>query len=257
MNARTMLSRPAQCLAIAIALGASPMADAAGQQNGDGVPVDRPLATRSELETLARQLQSSDAEALARVKARLAEGDFRPGDLVWIQVQNEETLSDTFEIGPDRELRLPAPTVGTLPLKGVLRSELDEHVQEYISKFVRDPVARARPLMRISIQGEVAQAGYHALPADAVLADALTAAGGATAEADMRKLRIERNGEKIWKGKELQEAIANRGTIDQMGLQDGDRLIIDRRNAGFQENLRFMYLVVALAGGVYGLSRAF
>jgi hypothetical protein len=42
-----------------------------------------------------------------------------------------------------------------------------------------------------------------------------------------------------------------------MGLQDGDRLIVDRRNAGFQENLRFMYLVVALAGGVYGLSRAF
>jgi len=256
MNSRTTTSRSARCFAVAVALGATLTANAAAQQNGERTPGDRPLAKRSELETLAQQL-SGDAAALARVRARLAEGDFRPGDLVWIQVQDEEALSDTFEIGPDRELRMPAPTVGTLPLKGVLRSELDEHVQTYIARFVRDPVARARPLMRISVQGEVAQAGYHALPADAVLADALTAAGGATAEADMRKLRIERNGEKIWKGKELQEAIANRGTIDQMGLQDGDRLIIDRRNAGFQENLRFMYLVVALAGGVYGLSRAF
>lgn len=255
MNARTMLSRSGHCLALAIVLSGLLSGDGAAQENGERTPVDRPLAKRSELEALAKQ--SGDDAMLTRVRARLAEGDFQPGDLVWIQVQNEEALSDTFEIGPDRELRMPAPTVGTLPLKGVLRSELDEHVRKYIARFVRDPVARARPLMRISIQGEVAQAGYHALPADAVLADALTAAGGATAEADMRKLRIERNGEKIWKGKELQEAIANRGTIDQMGLQDGDRLIIDRRNAGFQENLRFMYLVVALAGGVYGLSRAF
>lgn len=225
--------------------------------------VERALATRAELTTEAKRLEASaarnaeTASLLARARARLAEGDFRPGDLILLDVQDEPTLSDTFAVDGNRELRLPAPTVGTLSLVGVLRSEAPEKVTEYIGRFVQAPVVKVSPLIRLTIQGEVVRAGVYGVPADAVLADALMASGGATAQADFKKVRVERDGRTIMDARTLSQALADGRTIDAALLKNGDRLVIARRPDGFRENLRFVWIVVSLAGGVYGLSRAF
>lgn len=246
-------------LAVAVlALAPAP----AGAQKPEPSAADRPLATRAELEALARQLAagagSDGAARLARVRARLEGGDFRPGDRLVVTVQGEASLSDTFSVGPTRELLLPSPTVGTLDLAGVLRSELEARVQEYVSRFVLDPVVRARPLLRVSVEGEVVRAGYYDVPADAPLADVLMAAGGATARAEMRKLRIEREGEEILEGSTLERAVADGWTLDEAGLRSGDRLVVERRrDGGLEGNLRFLWVVLSIAGSIYGLSRAF
>lgn len=220
----------------------------------------RPLASRDALEAAAQRLQQqgSTSAALSHVRARLAVGDFRPGDLVLLEVQGDTALTDTFTVGPRRELQLPAPAVGTLSLEGVLRSELEEKLTAFIARFVRDPVVRARPLVRLSIQGEVEDAGYYGVPADAPLADAIMAAGGTTALANMKTLRIERDGRPILKGSALQRAIADGRTIDEVNLRGGDVITVDRRpTTAWSEHLRIVALVVSIAGGVYGLSRAF
>jgi protein involved in polysaccharide export with SLBB domain len=250
-------------LCIGLIACASVMNQAAGQEEFDTLAVSRPLATRATLEDLATRLQQRSgsehaAAALARVRARLEEGDFQQGDRVLLEVQGEEALTDTFEVGPERELRLPSPVVGSLPLKGVLRAEFETHVTEFLGRFLQNPVVRARPLIRLSIQGEVARAGVHAVPADAVLADALMAAGGTTPDADMEKLRIERNGEAIWEDDELREALADGRTVDEARLRDGDQIVVERRDEnGLTENLRFLWVIVSVAGGIVSLSRIF
>jgi protein involved in polysaccharide export with SLBB domain len=254
----TFPRRPAASVIVALLLLARP----AGAQDPPDSTAARPLAERPALEAAAKQLERDGGPGrlalLARVRARLADGDFAPGDRVLLEVRDEPALSDTFEVGPTRELTLPSPTVGTLPLRGVLRSELEARVTEYLAQFLQRPVVRARPLLRLSIQGEVVRAGFYGVPADAVLADALMAAGGTTRDADMRKMRIERDGEAVWEGRPLQEAVATGRTLDQAFLRDGDQIVIAKRKAGgFEGNLRFLWIVVSLAGGIYGLSRAF
>lgn len=212
-------------------------------------PADRPLATREELQDVMRKAGAS--ETAARIKARLAEGDFRRGDRIVLEVQSESTLTDTFTVTGQRELLLPPPTVGALSLQGVLRSELQDKVTAYIARFRQNPVVRAYPLLRLSVQGEVAHAGVYNVPADGRLGDALMAAGGTTQYAKTDKMYIERNGEKIWEGQSFEVH------IDSLGLRDGDQIVVGGKRPGGTDALRMAALLVSIAGGLYGLSRAF
>lgn len=216
----------------------------------DGKTAERALATREELQ--AALDRAANAELAARIRARLSEGDFRRGDRIVLEVQSESTLTDTFTVGARQDLLLPPPTVGVLELKGVLRSELQDKVTAYIARFRQNPVVRAYPLIRLSIQGEVANGGVYSVPAEGRIADAVMAAGGTTQYAKANKILIERNGEKIWEGSTMELH------LDELGLRDGDQIVIGSDRPGrTTDNLRFIALIVSIAGGIYGLSRAF
>ena len=237
----SMLSRLVQVTAL---LAMIPVALTAQDQKA----VNRPLATRAELEAA---LQQAGASQLAvQIKNRLTEGDFRRGDRVAVMVQGEPTLSDTFTVGSGAELMLPPPTVGALSLKGVLRSELEPKITDYINKFRNNAIVRAQPLIRLSVQGEVNKGGIYAVPADAQLADALMAAGGTTQFAKSNEVTIERNGKAFWKGSSFDT------DLDALGLQDGDQIVVGSHRPGGSDNLRIAALLVSIAGGLYGLSRA-
>lgn len=226
------------------ALFAGPMA----AQDGRKV-VDRPLATREELKAA---LQGAGASEVAvRIKTRLTEGDFRRGDRIALMVQAESTLTDTFTVSGGPELILPPPTVGSLSLKGVLRSELEPKLSEYVGRFRTNAMVRAQPLLRLSIQGEVTHGGIYAVPADAQIADALMAAGGTTEFAKANKVTIERNGKPIWEGSAFDT------DLDELGLRDGDQIVVGSSRPGRgTDNLRIAALLISIAGGLYGLSRA-
>lgn len=249
MNARTLM------VLLAVASFAAVPAAA---QNPDSV-AERLLATRAELKLAQTRLaQGGDKDAASRIALRLSEGDFQPGDHILLNVQAESTLSDTFVVQPDRSLQLPPPTVGTVSLNGVLRSELEQHLTAYISRFVRNPVVKANPLVRLSVQGEVTRAGFYGVPVRAMLSDALMAAGGTTHDADLKKLKIERGGETIWKDTAVRQALASNLSLDQLGLRNGDEITIGkRRSGGTLEGLRVVALIVSTTVGVYTLTRIF
>lgn len=217
-------------------------------QTRDDSLADRPMATRQELEAAAQRAGAS--ELAVRIKTRLTEGDFRRGDRIALMVQGEPALTDTFAVGSQRDLMLPAPTVGSLSLKGILRSELDAKLSEYVNRFRTNAVVRAQPLIRLSIQGEVTRAGVYSVPADGRLADALMAAGGTTQFAKPNKMSIERNGHRVWEGASTEI------DLDALNLRDGDQIVVDTKRPGTgTDNLRVAALLISIAGGLYGLSR--
>ena len=210
---------------------------------------DRPLATREELQAALQTAGASDAAV--RIKTRLSEGDFQRGDRIALLVQAESTLTDTFTVGSGPELMLPPPTTGAMSLKGVLRSELQKKLTEYIGRFRNNPIVRAQPLIRIAVQGEVARGGIYAVPADAQLADALMAAGGTTEYAKANKVTIARNGRAFWEGTAFDT------DLDVIGVRDGDQIVVGSNRPGRgTDNLRVAALIISIAGGLYGLSRA-
>ncbi|MDZ7778640.1 MAG: polysaccharide biosynthesis/export family protein [Gemmatimonadota bacterium] len=181
---------------------------------------DEVLASPAYSDRVKREASSS----IERVRARLRNGDFRVGDRIVLSVQGEPQLPDTVavESGP----KIVLPLFGEIPLDGVLRSEIEEHLTRELGEFIRDPVVRAQGLMRLSIQGQVGSPGFYVVPAESLVTDALMVAGGPGGSADLESLRIERGSERLIGGDQLREAMREGRTLDQLNLQAGDQIVL-------------------------------
>lgn len=238
-------------------------------------------ATRADLESQLRSLQdmavaetASESQRtwaraqFAATRTRLAEGDFHVGDRIAIAVAGdaqareggegtgrtlEQQLSDTFTVNLAQELTLPV--VGVVSLRGVLRSDLEAHLSREVARVIRDPVLQARPLIRLSMQGAVANPGYYTLAADAVLSDALMVAGGPAAGAKIKKMRIERDGKPVWRGDSLQRAIAEGRTLLELGLRAGDQVVVPEGASRTEGWIRTIAAAVSIPIAIYSLMR--
>jgi hypothetical protein len=201
------------------------------------------VRTRADLERLLAQYEQTLAspaysEATKRVvradadliRGRLESGDFRVGDRITIEVEGEPAIPDTVtvEAGP----QIVLPLFGEIPLHGVLRSEVANHLTEALGRFIRDPVVRANGHIRISVQGQVARPGFYTMPAEILLGEALMIAGGPTTSSDLDDIRIDRGAATVLEGQALQEAIRNGLTLDQLNLQAGDQIVVPQEPTG-------------------------
>jgi protein involved in polysaccharide export with SLBB domain len=197
----------------------------------------RMLATRATLTALAQTLDSilaaptttgadqGRARALGyEVHARLDAGDFRAGDRIAIRVVGEVGLPDTLEVSPDEEVELP--TIGTIPLHGVLRADLETQLAQAVGRVIRDPEVHAHGLVQLSVQGEVTHPGYCNVRADSPLSAVLTAVGGYTKDAKVKDLRVERSGVPLIQGAALRRLMEEGRTVDDAGLRPGDQFVV-------------------------------
>jgi hypothetical protein len=200
------------------------------------------VRTRAELEALLAEYELALAspaysESVKRgirveaehVRSRLTYGDFRVGDRIVLYVQGEPELPDTLTVEPGPQVSLPL--MGPIPLAGVLRSEIEPHMREAVSRFIRDPVVRANGLMRLAIIGQIARPGFYTIPAETVLGEALMLAGGPTTASNLGGVRIERGATLLLEGEAVQEAMRNGLTLDQLNLQAGDQIVVPERSS--------------------------
>lgn len=242
---------------IARALFAFPFAVSllAAQQPRDFGPA---LASRDRLSAELGRLEiANDAGSrsqAALIRARLREGDFQVGDRIVIRVEGEQQLSDTFTVhdGPILDL----PQIGTVELRGVLRSELMGALQSHLAQYFRNPVIQVRPLVRILVEGDVAHPGYYSAGPQQALADVITMAGGLTPRAKASSMRVERGTERIWSGQPLQEAVGRGYSLDQLSLRAGDRVLIPTRGDA-ERTWRILGIAVSLPVAVYTMTRIF
>ena len=217
---------------------------AAGRLAAQDVDVRRAQATRPELEAALDELdqvvassgyskayRKSRAAEATMVRQRLSEGDFQAGDQVALQVTGEQGLTGTFPVLPDRTLSLPG--LPPISLQGVLRSEIAAHLTAEVGRYVKDPqVVVQGSYIRLAILGSVGKPGYYSLPADQLLTDAIMTAGGPSASPDMDKSSVRRGGREVISGQELQLAIENGESLDQLNLHGGDELVVGGKHQG-------------------------
>jgi protein involved in polysaccharide export with SLBB domain len=243
-------------------------APAGGSGPSDWDP-QRVLATRESLRdlegrlTLAAQSPAysdrlrGEARAQAQlIRQRLADGDFQVGDRILLAVEGERDLTDTFTVGPQRAITLPL--VGQVALAGVLRSELEPALHTALAKYYRDPVAHARALMPVSILGEIARPGFYTVPTEARLTDVLMLAGGPGRDAQLDRIRIERDGRSIWEGQALQQGITEGMTLDQLSVRAGDHIMVpSSKRSDLEKTTRVLFYLLSLPAAVIGVSRVF
>jgi len=203
---------------------------------------------------VAAALLATGVAGARQAAAQVAATGFQVGDRILLRVEGDSALSDTFTVVAGPALRLP--NIGEVSLAGVRRADLEAHLTRELGRYINDPVLQARALIRVSVVGEVVRPGYYAVPIDLVMTDALMLAGGATKDARVERLSIQRGNSSLWSGDPLQTAIARGATLDELGIRAGDRIQVPGR-ANPESKWRMVGLIftgVATAVGVVALS---
>ncbi|MGH7537101.1 MAG: polysaccharide biosynthesis/export family protein [Gemmatimonadales bacterium] len=242
----------------------------AAQQSAVDSAYYRLTASRDTLQALLAGLDStiqdsvgSNAGARQRarnaaqlIRTRLERGDFQAGDRILLQVDSEPQLSDTFPVGPNQEVVLPV--VGVLTLRGVLRAELQTAMSRELGRFLRDPIVRATPLIRVSVIGEVNKPGFYLLSPSSVVSDVITAAGGPTQNAKVEKMWVERAGRRFMEDQPLQQLIAEGRTLDDASIRPGDKFVVPQLSGGSAfETFRTISIILSIPLTIYALLQIF
>jgi hypothetical protein len=247
-------------------LAAGTMASPANAQNAYNGDSGLLFATRAQLEAiLERYRAAGDAsgysEAIREVandeadliRYRLTEGDFEVGDEITLTVPGQTALSTTFTVQPGKLLILPE--IPQMSLRGLLRSELSAALQKHLEQYFVNPQVFVTTSIRLQVEGEVGNPGFHVVSADQRFPDMLASVGQPTRTARTEKIKIRRRDETIWDGDELQQAIVEGRTLDQLSLRAGDIIEVPAQsNQSFLQILRSFYFIVPLG---FAISRIF
>jgi polysaccharide export outer membrane protein len=195
------------------------------------IDAERALATRAELERALASMSSKERDGAQGVviRQRLAEGDIVPGDRIQITVVGDSTLTGNFTVRSDRTI--VAPNIEPVSVKGVLRSELEEHLTKEVARYVRNPTVTARSLVRLAVSGAVARPGFYDLPPESPASDAIVAAGGLTGDGDVQKTVVRRTAVELYNRDQMREFYVRNTSLDQMGLHTGDEFVVGRRGS--------------------------
>lgn len=209
----------------------------------DSAAADRRLSPE------ARETRRGEAWVLHR---RLTEGDFGIGDRIVLSVAGEVALTDTFTVRPGPELVLG--NFPPIPLKGVLRSELQSHLTTELARYFVRPQVNAVPLLRVAVLGAIGRPGYYYVPADMLLSDLVMTAGG-PGQADMNRAEIRRGDEALYAGHDVDVALGDGFTLDMLNLRSGDEFVLqEKRQMNWTSLLRAVTIVSGIAALVVRLT---
>jgi protein involved in polysaccharide export with SLBB domain len=212
--------------------------------------------TRRQLEARAAQLERDPrrrAEAAA-VRARLRDGDFQVGDAIVLNVVGVTQFSDTFPVRAGRVLQLPE--VPPIPLTGVLRAELQPHLQRQVSRYVINPTVEAYSLVRVAVAGAVARPGFYEVRPDAPVSEAVMYAGGLAPDGDATKMTVRRAGRVLIPESQLRSSVAMGATLDDLNVRPGDELRVgERARRNWLEVARTGAYIIVMATGLWATGR--
>lgn len=198
-----------------------------------GYEAMQPMATRTELTALADRLargSESDRNRASALRIRLRDGDFRAGDRIRLVIEGNVTQDDTVSVIAGSKVLLK--DIGEIPLAGVLRSELQDHVAKQLSRYIKDVRVRATPLVRLSVLGPVGKPGFFYVPSDIPVTEAIMRAGGPTNNADLQKSVIRRGTAELYDSRNTRTALNGGLTLDQLSLRDGDSIEVGEKTSG-------------------------
>lgn len=195
-------------------------------------------ATRSELESVASECasrakdetrdpaersQSMDEEQALRERLRV--GDFRVGDRIVLHITGAAWALDTVSVTARRALLIR--DAGDITLEGVLRSELQEHLNTQVARYLRNAVVRAEPLTRLAVLGEVRTPGFVYVPSQSLLSDVISAAGGPTVSGSLDRATLRRSGRTLVSSAGFSKALVSGATLDDLGVRAGDEIVVE------------------------------
>ena len=160
---------------------------------------------------------------------RLREGDFAVGDRIIVRYEGIALNGLDTLIVRDGKTASLGRSMGVLPVDGLLRFELRDSINARVATYYKNVVTTVTPLLRLSVIGAVRFPGFQYHRSDTPLSDVLMGAGGQDQTTDLRNIVVKRGETTIWVNEDVQSALANGMTLDQLDLQPGDEVVVGAR----------------------------
>ena len=263
-----LMSRIALAIAVTI-VATAPLAAQEPQTSPDSLlnrlaSAQRATVTRAQLEAALAEIDMIIASSgysaaikerkrneAALIRHRLTEGDIRSGDVIVMGVANEPDLSGAFPVTTSRSIIIPA--VGEIQIGNQLRSEIEAYLTTQMKRFVRDPLVRAEPQIRLAIFGGVGRQGFFLTSASALLTDVIMqSAGGIARNTQLDKSSIKRNDVEIVDREVFQAALRTGLSLDQINIQAGDEIHVGQRRTG---RWPVIAAITTVSGLIWSLTR--
>lgn len=238
--------RPVAFLSVSSCLMAVALPCAAQQSTGGSERVTLQSRVARAESAGTRQTSGADRRSEADVlRSRLRDGDFHPGDRITLWVNGEPSLSNTFTVRAGNVLVIP--TLQELSLRGVLRSELRDVLLRELRRYIKDPEIQVTTLVNIAVLGAVGRPGFYAVAPDAPITDVLMSAGGPAANSDFGRSHVVRDGADVANAARVQRFLEANSTLDEIGVQSGDQIVIGERTHRWQTASAVLGVVSVLA----------
>jgi protein involved in polysaccharide export with SLBB domain len=195
--------------------------------------LDRALARRAMHASLALVLLAGSVRAQEQrtpatpvAPATQSEGDtaqfLRPGDVVRLKIWREPDLSGDFAVDERGIAVLPrlGPTHVTDQSPAALRASL---ISAY-EQFLAQPSIEIILLRRVKVMGAVKNPGLYLTDPTMSIGDALALAGGTTSDANLKKLRLIRD------GREVPLHVTSTTRLSDSPVRSGDQLDVPERS---------------------------
>ena len=151
--------------------------------------------------------------------------DLQLGDGVRLTFYNiEDDLSGDYFIMHDGTIQLPY--IGQIQTGQKKFETLQQSIISSYESIYREPELTVQPLFRINILGEVRAPGIYYVTGFERLTDLLAMAGGETIEADLDKLYLVREEERI--NINAKRIFKEGQSIQDMGMRSGDQIYVSR-----------------------------
>ena len=213
----------------------------------------RLIAAVGSICALANPSRAVDAQSTSVTPAASTrEGDFRPGDRIYLYVARDSALRDTFTVQANYALVLP--NVPSISLRGVTRADLQPYLAAQLRQYIRDTLVRASPLVLVGVLGQVTHPGYYRMPLELTLADALMIAGGPTGQANVKHLSVRHADGTAMPPGAARGAMLQSKTLAELGIDAGDELVVAEQRT---RNWTTVVQILSLGTGLLLSLRAF
>ncbi|MDQ6886308.1 MAG: polysaccharide biosynthesis/export family protein [Gemmatimonadota bacterium] len=178
-------------------------------------------------------------------------GVLRSADVLKIIVFRDKELSGDYMIDAQGFVQMPG--LGDLQVAGLSPVQIKERIkQQLVKKGFNDPDVSVLPLIRVAALGEVRSPGPYSVEPGANLLQLLTIAGGPGDRANLRHVRVLRDGKAFFV--DLEAALAGSAS-GRVVLYSNDVLYVPRRSGAFtRENLSFGLSLVGVVLTIVNLA---
>lgn len=175
--------------------------------------------------------------------AELFPQKLNPGDGVRVTLLNiPENISGDYYILNDGTLQLPL--IGPIIAINEEFVTVKKKIEARYDSLYKKPDITVQPLFRINVLGEVKKPGLYYVTGVETISSLIALAGGETSDADLENIKMVRNGEEMnLNGKDI---LAQGGTVNDIGLNSGDRIYIPREWWVSAKNTTFIISGIAV-----------
>ena len=169
------------------------------------------------------------------------------GDGVRLTFYNiEDDVSGDYFILNDGTLQLPY--IGLLLTSSKPFNEIKNSIIFSYESIYRDPELTVQPLYRVNVLGEVRQPGIYYVTGYERLTDLLAMAGGETLEADLDKLYLMRNDQRI--DINAKKIVKEGQSLQDFGMQSGDQVYVSRAGLVSYRNASLLISGIGVAATI-------